>query len=281
MERRLGRGLDYLLSGDLAADGDQLLELDVHSIVPNPFQPRTEFDEGELDELAASIVEHGVIQPVIVRRTPTGYELVAGERRLRASKLAGRDRVPAIVRGANDTQMLELALIENIQREDLSPIEVARGYAAYIERLDLTQQEAASRLGKSRSGLANTLRLLDLPADVQELVSAGDISAGHARALLAISDVEQQREIARRVIAEGLSVREVERLVREEPSAKRPARSERPAPTPHQVDVQDRLQQRLGTKVRLRPSKEGRGRIVIEYFTEGDLQRLVDVLLAD
>lgn len=280
MERRLGRGLDFLLSGDLASDSEQLLELDVQSIAPNPFQPRTEFDDDVLEELAASIVEHGVLQPIVVRKTPTGHELVAGERRLRAARLAGLEKLPAIVRTADDTQMLELALIENIQREDLNAIEVARGYAAFIERLDLTQQEAASRLGKSRSGLANTLRLLDLSQDVQELVADGRLSAGHARALLAISDVQQQRALARRVLDEGLSVRQLESLVRSEPSAKRP-RPARPVPTPYQEQVRGRLEQSLGTKVRLRPAKGGRGKIVIDYFSEDDLGRLVETLLGD
>ncbi len=279
MQRRLGRGLDFLLSGGAPETKDgEVLHVEVARVRPNPFQPRRDFAPEELEELAASIREHGVLQPIVLREVEDGYELIAGERRLRACQRLGLATVPALVREATDTQMLELALIENLQRQDLNAIEIARGYAAYIQRLDLTQEEAARRLGKSRPAVANMLRLLDLPGDLQDLVSRGALTMGHARALLGLGDVERQRALAHRVEAERLSVREVEDLV---------GRAERPVPAPppgvdepqsHMEDLEDRLQQHLGTKVRIRQLR-GRGRITIEYFSPEDLDRLLGLLL--
>lgn len=279
VERRLGRGLDFLISGGLgSSDGDDILRIEVQDLRPNPFQPRHDFAEDELAELTASIREHGVLQPVIARRTAAGYELIAGERRWRACQRLGLATVPAVLRQADDTQMLEIALVENLQREDLNPIEVARGYATYIERLGLTQQEAAERMGKSRPAVANALRLLELPRDIQELVSRGTISAGHARAMLALPDAETQRRMAQRVVDQGLSVRDVEGAVR-------PGAKTRGAPSaeasPYQVDLEERLTRILGTRVKLRTRKGGRGSIVIDYFSSEDLDRLLGLLMTD
>lgn len=281
VQRKLGRGLDFLLSGSPGAGAEEVLALDVEAVRPNPFQPRREFSESELAELAASIREHGVLQPVIVRASGDVYQLVAGERRLRASMANGLRTIPAIVRDVDDTQMLELALIENVQRSDLNPMELAQAYRSYVQRLDLTQEAVADRLGKSRSSVANTLRLLDLPMDLQELVSRGTLTAGHARALLGLHDVEAQRRLADRVVAEGLSVRAVEREVQDAGAAATgsPTTSPRRARAAHLGDLEGQLRERLGTRVRVE-DREGRGRIVIEYFTPEELSRLVDQLLS-
>jgi ParB family chromosome partitioning protein len=280
VQRKLGRGLDFLLSGSAEASGDEVRLLDLARIRPNPYQPRRDFRAEELEELASSIREHGLLQPIVVRATAGDYEIVAGERRFRACQRLGLATIPALVRTADDTQMLELALIENIQRENLNPIEEARAYQAYVQRLDLTQEQAAQRLGKSRSTVANMLRLLDLPGDVQELVSRGTLSMGHARAILAVSDAEAQRALARRVETEALSVRDIERLAREWGAEPRPSAPTSAAPerNAHVIDVERQLTERLGTKVSIR-DRLGHGRISIEYYSPDDLERLLETLL--
>jgi len=282
VQRRLGRGLDFLISGapGAAAAEEELQQLGLGEISPNPFQPRTEFAEEELAELAASISEHGVLQPVIVRVTVDGYELIAGERRFRACQLLGREVVPAIVRTATDEQMLELALIENVQRQDLNPIETAVGYRAMITRLGITQEDAARRLGKSRSAVANLLRLLDLPEDLRQLVSEGKLSNGHARALLAVSDTEMQREIAARVASEGLSVRATEAAVKRStrPAKTEPTPAADPSLAPYFHDLEDQLRSALGTRVSIHPRGD-KGRVVIDYFSREEFEGLLDRLL--
>jgi ParB family chromosome partitioning protein len=280
VQRRLGRGLDFLLSGGADADAAgaaDVRQLDVARIRPNPFQPRREFRPEELEELSASIREHGVLQPIIVRASGEEFEIVAGERRYRACVRLGMATIPAIVRQADDTQMLELALVENIQRQDLNPIEEARAYQAYIQRLDLTQEQVAQRLGRSRSSVANMIRLLDLPQDVQELVSRGTLTMGHARAILAVEDAEARRALARRVESEALSVRDVERLAQgwgKTPAGPATPPAERSA---HVTDLERRLAERLGTRVTIH-DHEGRGRIAIEYYSAEDLDRLLELI---
>jgi ParB family chromosome partitioning protein len=277
VERRLGRGLDFLISGELRGfREDEIVQVPIDEIRANPFQPRHEFKEQELRELAASIQEHGLLQPILVRRKDGGYELVAGERRWRASQLLQRPSIPAVVRDADDTQMVEMALIENIQRENLNAMEVARGYQALIDRLGLTQQETADRLGKSRSGVANMLRLLELPRDLQDLVSRGTLSAGHARAILALPDPEARRELAHRASEARLSVREVEADVKRILDGPRPKSA--PEVPPHVAALEERLRERLGTRVGVRPGKGEKGRIVIEYFSRAELTRIVELL---
>ncbi len=282
VQRRLGRGLDFLISGapGAAAAEEELQQLGLGEISRNPFQPRTEFAEEELAELAASISEHGVLQPVIVRVTVDGYELIAGERRFRACQLLGREVVPAIVRTATDEQMLELALIENVQRQDLNPIETAVGYRAMITRLGITQEDAARRLGKSRSAVANLLRLLDLPEDLRQMVSEGKLSNGHARALLAVSDTEMQREIAARVASEGLSVRATEAAVKRStrPATTEPTPAADPSLAPYFHDLEDQLRSALGTRVSIHPRGD-KGRVVIDYFSREEFEGLLDRLL--
>lgn len=276
VQRRLGRGLDFLLSGGGTTETAEVMQVEVGRVRANPFQPRREFVPAQLEELAASIREHGVLQPIIVRPAGDDYELVAGERRWRACQSLGMVTIPALVRSADDTQMLELALIENIQREDLNAIEEARAYVAYIQRLDLTQEQAAQRLGKSRSALANVIRLLDLPPDVQESVSRGTLSMGHARALLALQDPEAQRALAKRVEGEKLSVRDVERLTRDWSS---PKAADVPAErSAHIVDLESQLTERLGTRVAVRDLR-GHGKIVISYYSPEDFDRVLALLM--
>jgi ParB family transcriptional regulator, chromosome partitioning protein len=287
VQRKLGRGLDFLISGSGEPSGDEVAQLELASIRPNPFQPRREFTEAELAELAASIREHGVLQPVVVRRQGDTYQLIAGERRLRACQQLALATIPALIRDADDTQMLELALIENIQRSDLNPMELARAYHSYIERLSLTQEQAATRLGKSRPAVANTLRLLDLPAELQDLVSRGTLSMGHARALLAVGNADLQRTLALRIVAEGWSVRDVEQAVQAPPAPPAVSDSSSAPESPteadavrsaHLRDLEAQLRERLGTRVRVQ-DRGGRGRIVIEYFTKDDFDRVLDLLV--
>lgn len=277
VQRKLGRGLDFLISGQDATSGEQVAQIPLTAIQANPFQPRTEFTESELGDLAASIREHGVLQPIVVRRTDNGYQIVAGERRFRACASLGLATVPALVRDATDSDMLELALTENIQRENLNAIELARAFQAYIARFDLTQEQAAERLGKSRSAIANTIRLLDLPPDVQEMVSHGMLSMGHARALLGVADPEAQRALAGRVSVEGLSVRDVERCAQELVGGAK-ARGEKTGVSAHLADLEAQLRERLGTRVTVQ-DRGGKGRISIEYFSAEELDRLLDLLL--
>ena len=280
VQKKLGRGLDFLLSGGNATVPDEIVAVDIATIRPNPFQPRREFSEAELAELAASIREHGVLQPIVVRPEGEGFQVIAGERRLRACQHVGLATVPAIVRDADDTQMLELALVENIQRTDLNPMELARAYLAYMQRLDLTQEEVAERLGKSRSGVANMIRLLDLPLDLQELVSRGTLSMGHARALLSLGDAVSQRAMSDKVVAEGWSVRALEAAIQSSQN-RRPATAtptEPSAKPAHLEDLETQLKVRFGTKVSVE-DRSGRGRIVVEYFTPDELNRILDLML--
>src|ERR1043165_7558469 len=231
--KALGRGLGALLSSDSTVDlGAEPSEVDIESIVPGPMQPRTHFDEASLQNLADSIRAHGIVQPLLVRRRDGGYELIAGERRWRAAKLAGISRVPVVVKEVPDDSLLEIALIENIQRENLNPIEEARAYKKLIETVGLTQESLASRVGRDRSYITNYLRLLRLPDDLQLLVVEGRLSTGHARKLPALSHVDLQRRMARKIIDDGLSVRATELLVHkaseEKPAKKTPANREDP-----------------------------------------------------
>src|SRR6476660_6665917 len=213
--KALGRGLGALLSSDSTIElGAEPSEVEIDSIVPGPMQPRTHFDEASLESLADSIRAHGIVQPLLVRRRADGYELVAGERRWRAAKLAGLSRVPVVIKDVPDESLLEIALIENIQREDLNPIEEAQAYKKLIETVGLTQEALATRVGRDRSYITNYLRLLRLPDDVQRLVEEGRLSTGHARTVLGLPHTDQQRRIARQIIDGGLSVRATEALVK-------------------------------------------------------------------
>jgi ParB family chromosome partitioning protein len=262
-----------------AAEEGGLLEVPVGAILPNPRQPRGEFQEEPLAALARSIREVGVLQPIVVRRRDGGYELVAGERRLRAAKLAGLATIPAVIREGDDTESLREALIENIHREDLSPLELAAAFQALLEDLGATQEIVAERLGYSRAHVANTIRLLSLPGDVQRLLADGRIQAGHARALLGLPDDEAKSMIALRVAAEGLSVRQVEDLVRsfaEHPAATTPGRQ--PAVDPGVTELMEILSEQLATRVSIAMGKR-KGKIVVEFSSREDLDRIVSEIV--
>ena len=279
--KALGRGLGALLSSDRTIDlGSEPSEVDLDSIVPGPMQPRTHFDEASLQSLAESIRSHGVVQPLLVRRREGGYELVAGERRWRAAKLAGLTRVPVIVKDVPDESLLEIALIENIQREDLNPIEEAQAYKKLIETVGLTQEALASRVGRDRSYITNYLRLLRLPEDLQQLVRDGRLSTGHARTILALTEPDLQRRIARQIIDGGLSVRATETLVQKIVEGK----STRSAAAPRAIDpnvraAETKLRRALGTQVKILMSEQGRGKVEISFFNSQDLDRIYNLLV--
>jgi ParB family chromosome partitioning protein len=278
VERRLGRGLGSLIApAESSALPESPAEIDLARILPNPKQPRRTFDETALSELATSLREHGVLQPVVVRETATGFELISGERRWRAAKLAGLSRIPATIRrNVSDDEMLELALVENVQRQDLDPIERARGFRAMVDQLDITQDDVARKVGLQRTSVANHLRLLDLPAPVQDALSRGLLSFGHARAILGIDSAVGRVAAMERAVREGLSVRQVEELSRK--GAATDAAPSRPGNlkphAPWVVDLEARLREALGTKVAIRNGRRYRGQIVIEYFDRAGLDRL-------
>ncbi len=282
-DKRLGRGLEALLgpvNREQAAASGALRDLPVTSIRPNPLQPRTTFNEGELAELASSIEASGLLQPVVVRPSDGGYELIAGERRWRAVQRLGWRTVPAVVREVDDRTLLTLALIENLQRDDLSAIDEAQGYQRLISEFDLSQQEVARLVGRDRSTVANTLRLLKLPRAVQALVHDGSLSEGHARALLGVENGAVLERLARDAASGGWSVREVEARVRgTAPTPRRAApAAARPLP-PDAQRVQDALRERLATDVRVTARRRGRGQVSISYYSNDDLSRLLEIIL--
>ncbi|MBI2210340.1 MAG: ParB/RepB/Spo0J family partition protein [Deltaproteobacteria bacterium] len=286
MERRiavqkkgLGKGLGALIPGVESSADFPGFKVEIDRIVPNPLQPRRSFDEAKIDELAASVRDQGIIQPLLVRRAGERYELIAGERRLRAARKAGLTDVPVVVREAGNGEMLELALIENLQREDLNPIEEASAYQRLQEEFDLTQEEIARRVGKGRPTVANSVRLLLLPKEVQQLVTAGKLPAGQARALLGLESEAMILAAAREVTAKGLSTRETEKLVTRLRAGGRRRRKTAPLSDPDLRALVERLQRSLGTKVRLlHQSKSNRGKIVVEYYSAADLERIVRLL---
>lgn len=287
--KRLGRGLEALLgpiSRDQAVAGGALRELPVSAIKPNPFQPRREFDESALADLAASIEASGLLQPVVVRSSHGGYELIAGERRWRAVQRLGWQKVPAVVKEVDDQALLTLALIENLQRDELSPIDTARGYQRLHEEFKLSHADVARLVGKNRSTVANSLRLLQLPADVQSRLQDKSLSEGHARALLAIGNPSELSRLAAQVAEHGWSVRETEALVRGEGpvavEAPRPARRGKvPVRAVHaeQRRIEDTLRKHLGTDVRITAKRKGRGTITISYYSNDDLARVLELIL--
>jgi ParB family chromosome partitioning protein len=259
-----------------------LLEIDIDLIEPSPAQPRTHFDESRLEELAQSIRSNGIVQPLLVRRRGMRYQLVAGERRWRAAQRAGLERVPAVVREIPDDKLLELALIENIQRQELNAIEEAHAYKRLIETLGLTQEMVAQRVGRDRSFVTNYLRLLRLPEDIQTLVEQEKISTGHARALLGVDDVDIQRRVVQNIVEQSLSVRETERAIKRIIEGASPAAATLRTAKPDDANVraaENKLRRRFGTQVRIVPSQKGTGgKIEIEYYNDGDLDRLYQLL---
>jgi len=278
--RGLGRGLDALIPTGTAPQRQAVLDVRIADITANPYQPRAEASDDDLADLSESIRRHGVIQPLVVRRVGDTYQLVAGERRWRAAQRAGLTTVPCLLRDVSDTNTLQIALVENLQRTDLTPIEAARGYDQLMREFGLTQAEVAEQVGKSRTAVTNTLRLLRLPKEIQDSLQARQISEGHARALLGIEDEATLFAIWRRVQAEGLSVRATERLVQSghKPSVakKRPIPPPPPSDDPHLQDAAARMQRALGTRVTIKPKPGGGGHILIEYFNDSDLTAIVE-----
>jgi ParB family transcriptional regulator, chromosome partitioning protein len=281
--KALGRGLSALLSADQPVIPEESSEIQIDQIDPSPVQPRSYFDDRSLQELAMSIRENGIVQPVLVRPNGLRFELVAGERRWRAAQVAGLTQIPAIIRDIPSDKVLELALIENIQREDLNAIEEARAYKNLIDTVGLTQESLAQRVGRDRSYITNHIRLLRLAEDLQQMVQEGRLSAGHARTLLGVDDVAIQRRVARKIMDKGLSVRETERVIQQfANSANRPATKARGGPgDPNIKAAETKLRRKLGTRVNILPSSSRPGgKIEIEYYDDRDLDRFYGLLMS-
>ncbi len=282
-KRRLGRGLDALLGGsgeqNNGASTATETQLPLEAIAHNPYQPRKDFDPGELSALKESLATHGMLQPVVVRATDRGYQLIAGERRLRAAREVGWKEIPVRIVDFNDQQVFEAAMVENLQRSDLNPIEKAQGFQDYLNRYGVTQEEIAKKMGLDRSTISNLIRLLELPPSVQDAVRTGQISNGHARALLALEDAERQASLCKEIIAKGLTVRAVEMLVK--PPKPRPAdRSSSPAvvKSSHVQALEEELRQKLATRVEIRLRSEDKGQMVLFFESNDDFERLLEIL---
>lgn len=281
----LGRGIDALFQDfaqEVQDDPSKVTEIRLDEIRPNPYQPRKVFDEQALQELADSIQKSGVFQPIIVRKSSVlGYEIIAGERRFRASKLAKKETIPAIVKEFNEEQMMEIAVLENLQREDLTPLEEAQAYSTLMERLNLTQVQVSERLGKSRPYIANYLRLLGLPNEVKQMLQDGELSMGQARTLLALKDKDKVVDVAKKTIAENLTVRQLEQLVAKlnhaEPKVEKKEKQSEFSPFYKQTE--DLLQAKFGTKVIVKEgAKQGKGKIEIDYSNIEDFNRILEIL---
>ncbi|MCS7287180.1 MAG: ParB/RepB/Spo0J family partition protein [Anaerolineae bacterium] len=278
-KRGLGKGLEALIPSLGLEESGAIKEISVDEIIPNPYQPRRHLDQEALEELAQSIREHGLIQPLIVTRDEESgkYQLIAGERRWRAARMAGFSTVPVIVKEVSPREMLELALVENIQRADLNPLEEAEAYRFLIEEFGLTQEEVAKRVGKSRVAVANTVRLLRLPSEVKKALAEGLISEGHARALLALSSSELQIRALEKILKRGLNVRQTEELVRK---LQEPGRSLRRETLPEIKELEEKLRESLGTKVQLIKGRKG-GRLVIFFYSDEDLRFICERLMGN
>lgn len=275
-KRGLGKGLGALIPENEDEVQNSVIEIKITDIEPNEKQPRRKFNDESLANLSESIKEHGVVQPIIVRKIGNGYQIIAGERRWRASRLAGKKTIPAIIKDYSNLQVMEIALIENLQREDLNSIEEALAYKSLIEEYKLTQEEISKRIGKSRPAIANSLRLLQLPQKIKDMIAEGKISQGHARALLAIEEEKKQLEIAERIIDQQLNVRQIERLAKD---TKQKEKVKAP-PDKYMIEInqlEERLKGTLGTKVIIH-HKTNRGRIEIEYYSNEDLDRIINLL---
>lgn len=284
-KRALGRGLEQLFNNenlDVAkleqtiyetATNEEIIDIELSELRPNPYQPRKVFDDEALKELSASIKEHGVFQPIIIKKSIKGYEIIAGERRVRASKLAGLDKIPAIIRDFTDEQMMEIALLENLQRENLTAIEEAYAYKAMIEKLSLTQDELSKKVGKSRSHLTNILGLLRLPKEVQQMIAESKLSMGHARALSKLEDEEKIKELANKIVNEKISVRNAEELTNQETHTHEIKKTPREKSNNEYKYVEDLLREKLDAKVKIKDKK-----IVINFTSTADLNRILEII---
>ncbi|THF73503.1 ParB/RepB/Spo0J family partition protein [Cohnella fermenti] len=280
MSKRLGKGLEALIPSLSVKEDDKVVEIPLNQLRANPYQPRKTFDEEAIKELAESIREHGVIQPIVVRTALRGFEIIAGERRFRASQLLGNPTIPAVVRTYNDQQVMEIALIENVQREDLNAIEVAIAYQAIMDQFSLTQEELSLKVGKSRSHIANFLRLLSLPEEIKDYVSRGTLSMGHARALAGIKDEGKKRQLAKLCVSSGWSVRELEDAVQQpETKGKEKPKTKAKKRDPYIEEVEHSLREKFQTTVKIKPNKD-KGHIELAYYSQGDLERLLELLKA-
>ncbi|WML58278.1 ParB/RepB/Spo0J family partition protein [Neobacillus sp. PS2-9] len=278
MAKGLGKGLNAFFANVEPGKEEAIQEIKLKELRPNPYQPRKTFHQEAIDELRDSIIEHGILQPLVVRKSIRGYEIVVGERRFRAAREAKLETVPAVVRELSEQQMMELAVLENLQREDLNPIEEGQAYQTLMEKLKLTQEEVAKRLGKSRPHIANHIRLLSLPQKIQELISAEKITMGHGRALLGLRQKAKLPAIVEKVIQEGLNVRQLEKLIQQlndnvSRETKKPEKKK-------DVFLQERehvLRERFGTTVNIKQNKN-KGKIEIEFFSQEDLERILEML---
>src|SRR5665648_245975 len=279
-KRGLGKGLEALIPKAEHKEKELVIEMDIESLTPNLFQPRRSFGKEKMEELKESIKKHGIIQPIIVRKMANGYEIVAGERRLRAAKEIGLKKIPAIIKTFNNEKSLEIALVENIQREDLNHVEQANAFKRLIDEFNLTQQELAEATGKSRALVANTIRLLKLNPEIQKNISEGKISFGHAKLLLSIEDEEVQKAVCDRIIANDLSVRDTERLIKNIEKLPKKQFKVKNITIEQFPDVEERLRDVLGTKISILYDGK-KGKINIEFYSKEDLRRIAGLLLRE
>ncbi|MCX2829007.1 MULTISPECIES: ParB/RepB/Spo0J family partition protein [Bacillus] len=279
MAKGLGRGINAFFPDLDVREEEKIQEIALTELRPNPYQPRKNFQKEAIQELAASIKEHGILQPLIVRKSIKGYEIVAGERRYRAAKEACLEKVPAVVRELNEQQMMEFALLENLQREDLNPMEEALAYQMLMDELNVTQEQLAKRLGKSRPYIANYVRLLTLPLFVQEMIANGSLSMAHGRTLLTIKDEEQLKSLLKRIEKEGLNVRQLEQIVQQ--IHQRVSRETKTVKRERNIFFEERetlLREKFGTGVKIKETKKEKGKIEIEFFDKKDLNRILELL---
>ncbi|NLU51268.1 MAG: ParB/RepB/Spo0J family partition protein [Clostridiaceae bacterium] len=279
MRKGLGKGLDALIStvNDFEESKNSIFEVKINDVEPNSDQPRKVFDQERLEALAESIKEHGVVQPIIVKKEGSRYVIVAGERRWRAAKIAGLKTIPVVVKDLSSREVMEIALIENLQREDLNPIEEAEAYQKLMEEYKLTQEEVAKVVGKSRAAIANSVRLLSLTKEIKEMLSDGRLTSGHARTLVTIDDAEKQNELARQIIEKNLNVREAEKLAASE-STKKKVNKEPNKKSAEISDLEEKLKMIYGTKVNL-VKGQNKGKIIFEYYSKDEFDRIIDILI--
>lgn len=278
MAKGLGKGLNAFFSNIEADSEEAVQEIKLKELRPNPYQPRKIFQQEAIDELKQSILEHGILQPIIVRKSIKGYEIVVGERRFRAAKEAKLETVPVVVRELNEQQMMELSVLENLQREDLTPIEEAAAYQMLMQKLELTQEQLANRLGKSRPHIANLIRLLSLPQKIQDLISSGKISMGHGRALLGLRKKESIPAVVEKIMKENLNVRQLELYIQQlNDHVSRETKKEKPKKDVFLIERESLLRERFGTTVNIKQTKK-KGKIEIEFHSKEDLERILELL---